>query len=132
MRHHLRIARGTDRLEAVVRMYCEGLRFEVLGRFEDHDGFDGVMLEHPGADHHLEFTTNRAAPNEASPGPDDLLVFYVPEPEWADACARAETAGFVRVAAANPYWDRSGVTFTDVDGCRVVLHAGEWPISPSG
>jgi hypothetical protein len=131
MRHHLRIARGTNRLDAVVTMYCDGLGFEVLGRFEDHDGFDGVMLGHAGAEHHLEFTTNRAVPNEVSPGPDDLLVFYVPEPEWVEACARAEGAGFVPVAAVNPYWDRSGATFTDVDGHRVVLQAGEWPLNPS-
>lgn len=132
MLRHLRIARGTDHLDAVVAMYRDGLGLEVIGRFEDHDGFDGVMLGHPGADHHFEFTTNRAAPSTASPDPEDLLVFYVPEADWADACARVAAAGFVRVAAANPYWERSGATFADVDGHRLVLHSGEWPISPSG
>ena len=45
----LRIARPTDQLDDVARMYTEGLGFEVLGRFQDHDGFDGVMLGVPGA-----------------------------------------------------------------------------------
>jgi catechol 2,3-dioxygenase-like lactoylglutathione lyase family enzyme len=133
MRHHLRVAFGTDRLDEVVAMYRDGLGFEVLGDFDDHDGFDGVMLGHLGSDHHLEFTTHRGEPAGGVPGPDDLLVFYVTDPlEWERACERAEGAGFVRVTAVNPYWERSGATYADVDGRRVVLQSGEWPLNPSG
>jgi hypothetical protein len=39
---HLRVARPTDDLEAVVRFYHDGLGLEVLFEFKDHDGFDGV------------------------------------------------------------------------------------------
>ena len=53
---HLRIARPTDNLPAVIRFYCEGLGFDRVGSFEGHDGFDGVMLAHRGAGYHLEFT----------------------------------------------------------------------------
>ena len=40
----LRVARPTDQLEEVVRFYSAGVGLEILGSFQDHDGFDGVML----------------------------------------------------------------------------------------
>ena len=55
MKAHLRVARPTDNLGQVADMYREGLGMEVLGTFEDHDGFDGVMLGTPGAEYHLEY-----------------------------------------------------------------------------
>jgi prolyl oligopeptidase len=35
-------------------------------------------------------------------------------------------AGFEPVPAFNPYWDRTGATFEDPDGYRIVLNRGEW------
>ena len=52
----LRAARPTDDIEALIRFYGDGLGLEILYRFEDHDGFDGVMLGHAGAPYHFEFT----------------------------------------------------------------------------
>ena len=42
---HLRVARPSYDLLAVVKFYRDGLGFEVLYEFKDHDGFDGVMLQ---------------------------------------------------------------------------------------
>ena len=53
---HVRIARPTDNMDAVVRFYRDGLGFEVTGSFQNHDSFDGVILAHPGAAYQLEFT----------------------------------------------------------------------------
>jgi len=54
-------------------------------------------------------------------------VFYLPdEKEWAESCQQMVSAGFRVVPSANPYWDRSGRTFEDVDGYRVVLQKGAW------
>ena len=53
---HLRVARPTDDLEAVVRFYRDGLGLDLLYEFRGHDGFDGVMLGRKGAGYHLEFT----------------------------------------------------------------------------
>jgi catechol 2,3-dioxygenase-like lactoylglutathione lyase family enzyme len=39
----LRVARPTNDLAAVVRFYRDGLGLQELFRFDDHDGFDGVM-----------------------------------------------------------------------------------------
>jgi catechol 2,3-dioxygenase-like lactoylglutathione lyase family enzyme len=123
----LRVARPARSLDAVVRFYREGLGFTVLGGFEDHAGFDGVMLGHPGAPYHLEFTLERGHEAPRSPSEDPLLVFYIPERErWQAAVRRMEAAGFPAVRSRNPYWDVRGKTFEDPDGYRVVLQQAEW------
>ncbi len=40
----LRVARPTDNLDRLIRFYRDGLGLQILYRFENHDGFDGVML----------------------------------------------------------------------------------------
>lgn len=108
-------------------MYRRGLGLAELGRFVDHDGFDGIMLGHLKHPWHLEFTRREGHTAGRAPTEDNLLVLYLPdEEEWTEACAALESAGFVRVTAFNPYWDRSGATFEDLDGYRVVLAQREW------
>jgi len=41
----VRFARHTKRFEEVVAFYREGLALPEIGRFEGHDGYDGVFLE---------------------------------------------------------------------------------------
>jgi catechol 2,3-dioxygenase-like lactoylglutathione lyase family enzyme len=123
----LRVARPTDDLHRLRAFYCDGLGFESIGSFDDHDGIDGLMLGRRGWPYHLEFTRHRGqrAPRAASP--DQLLVFYLPERgEWQAAVARMNAAGFDAVPSANPYWDRAGATFEDPDGYRIVLFNAEW------
>jgi catechol 2,3-dioxygenase-like lactoylglutathione lyase family enzyme len=127
-RAHLRVARPTDDLDAVVRFYRDGLGLVVLSEFRDHDGFDGVMLGAPGAGYHLEFTRQHGHPAGRAPTADNLLVFYLPDAAaWRAAVARLEAAGYAVVPAVNPYWDRRGRTFEDPDGYRVVLQNAPWP-----
>ncbi len=123
----MRVARPTDRLDLVAEMYRSGLGFKRLGSFEDHDGFDGVMLGPPGSGYHLEFTHHRGHEVGRAPTQDHLLVFYVSDRmAWGAQCTRMRDAGFVEVASYNPYWDRLGATFEDVDGYRVVIQNAEW------
>ena len=75
----LRVARPTDRLDEVLRFYTDGLGLIRLGAFEDHDGFDGVMLGVPGSSYHLEFTRKRGHVAGRAPTEDNLLVFYLPD-----------------------------------------------------
>ena len=56
---HLRIARPVTELERSATMYCRGLGLKEVGRFEDHQGYDGVMLGAPGLPYHFEFTRSR-------------------------------------------------------------------------
>lgn len=125
---HLRVARPTDDLDAVVRFYRDGLGFSVLGDFRDHEGFDGVMLGHPGSAYHLEFTRKAGHRVGKAPTEDNLLVFYLPDrAEWERAVARLEAHGHQPVPAFNPYWDRRGKTFADPDSYRVVIQNAPWP-----
>ena len=124
---HLRIARPTDSLSEIVRFYRDGLGFEVIGSFEDHAGFDGVMLGHPGLPYHLEFTHHRGQQVGRAPSKDNLLVFYIPESvEWQRAVDRMVAYGYQPVASYNPYWDQRGKTFEDADGYRIVLQQASW------
>ena len=127
MAPHLRIARPVADLARSTYLYCRGLGFSVLGSFEDHDGFDGIMLGMPDADYHLEFTLRRRHPVRATPTTEDLLVFYFPEvAAWRNACAVTIGAGFKQVAPINPYWERRGRSFEDPDGYRIVLQNDAW------
>jgi catechol 2,3-dioxygenase-like lactoylglutathione lyase family enzyme len=120
----VRRARQTGRLDEVVAFYRDGLGLPEIGRFADHDGYSGVMLDLPGTGAHLEFTATEHV-DVPTPHVEDLLVLYVgDESEVARLAARA---GAEPVPSANPYWDRVGVTITDPDGFRVVLVAGSWP-----
>ncbi len=124
---HLRVARPTDRMQEVVKFYRDGLGFEVLGGFEDHEGFDGVMLGHPGMGYHLEFTRQQGHAAGRAPTKDNLLIFYLPDTEaWKAAVERMQRHGYEPVTAWNPYWDQRGQTFEDADGYRVVLQNAEW------
>jgi hypothetical protein len=108
-------------------MYCRGLDFRILGSFENHEGFDGVMLGKSGSRYHFEFTYCRTHPVTPSPTPEDLVVLYIPEEaEWKTRCASMLAAGFIQVASYNPYWDIHGRTYKDPDGYRVVLQHAEW------
>jgi hypothetical protein len=127
-RAHLRVARPSDDLDAVARFYRDGLGFAVLGEFRDHDGFDGVMLGHTGANYHLEFTRRHGHEPGRAPSEEHLLVFYLPDAEeWQRAVERLVRLGHHPVASCNPYWDRRGRTFEDPDGDRVVLQNAAWP-----
>jgi hypothetical protein len=125
----LRIARPTDNLAPVVKFYEEGLGLSRLGSFQDHEGFDGVMIGVPGAPYHLEFTRSRTHQAGRAPTRDNLLVFYLPDRRvWQDTVDRMVAAGYGPVASFNPYWDRAGQTFEDPDGYRIVLQNASWPI----
>ena len=132
MEVHLRIARPVSNLEKSVQMYCKGFGLVEVGRFADHQGFDGVMLGRVGASYHFEFTFCRVHPVIPAPTPEDLIVFYLPDTsEWESACRSAVDAGFVEVRSFNPYWDQLGRTFEDHDGYRVVLQHAAWSNSRS-
>ena len=123
----MRVARPSDNLEAIADMYRRGLGFEVLGHFEDHAGFDGVILGHPTQPYHLEFTAHRGPAVGKAPNQEHLLVFYIPDCiEWESSCAQMLTAGFGQATSCNPYWNAQGRTFEDLDGYRVVLSNAAW------
>ena len=125
----LRVARPTNDLDGVVRFYRDGLGLQELYRFEDHAGFDGVMLGRPGEAYHFEFTRAHGHDAGRAPTEDNLVVFYLPDrADWDAAVARMERHGYCPVRSFNPYWDKEGVTFEDPDGYRVVLQNEAWQV----
>lgn len=127
VQHRLRIARPVRDLAATQAMYCRGLGLRVIGSFENHDGFAGVMLGMAGSNYHFEFARSRKHPVAPTPTAEDLVVFYIPmSAEWQSTCANLLAAGFRQVAAFNPYWDVRGRTYEDRDGYRIVLQNAEW------
>ena len=85
----IRLARATDRLEAIAQMYQQGLGFVRLAEFVGHEGFDGIILGHKQHPWHLEFTHHHGSRAGGSPSEDNLLVFYLPDSgQWQSACER--------------------------------------------
>jgi catechol 2,3-dioxygenase-like lactoylglutathione lyase family enzyme len=120
----VRVARPTNRLEELKKFYCEGIGLEVVGSFEGHAGYAGLMLGLPGRDYHLEFTEHEDERGKHYPPPsaDNLLVFYIPERAALERiAARLAALGYAPVAPENPYWTERGLTIPDPDGWRVVL-----------
>jgi len=114
----VRVARHTDNLEAVLAFYRDRVGLPEIGRFTDHDGYDGVFLDLPGTRTHLEFTTG-GDHCAVAPHPENLLVLYLDD---EDSVAEvAERIGEEPVKPANPYWARHAITFADPDGCHLVL-----------
>lgn len=118
---NLRIARHTDSLKEVISFYTNIIGMQILGKFEDHNGYDGVFLGYPNADWHLEFTSNNKAPQHSTDD-DDLLVIY-PDTldEYMEILERFEKAGIPRKKATNPYWNDNGALFLDPDGFGVII-----------
>ena len=79
----------------------QGLDFTVLAQFQDHDGFDGIILGHPQQPYHLEFTTQRGHQVGKAPTQDHVLVFYLPDQDGVgsrlcpDARSRVSTCPLV-------------------------------------
>jgi len=128
---HLRIARPTRSISELLPFYITGLGFEVISSFQQHNGFDGMMLGHASLPYHLEFTAQEGHDPGRAPTQDNLLVFYIPKRSaWESAIERMQGAGYSAVKSWNPYWDAdgNGKTFEDADGWRVVLWNGQWTV----
>jgi catechol 2,3-dioxygenase-like lactoylglutathione lyase family enzyme len=124
---HLRIARPVTDLARSTALYTAGLGWQLISRFDEHDGFSGVMLGDPALPWHLELTVCHMHPVAPQPTADDLLVFYLPDhAEWLARCARMQAAGFRPTETLNPWWQRAGRSFADPDGYLFVLQNGPW------
>lgn len=118
----IRVARPTGNLLNLIRFYQEGLMFERIGEFKDHQGYSGVMLGMPDASVHLEFTEFTEIKSLPRPSKDNLLVFYFKNPKDRDLYAeRLHQMGYSAVEPENPYWLANGITIEDPDGWRIVL-----------
>lgn len=120
-----RVARPTHQLAALVRFYNGILGLPVIGKFVNHNGYDGVMIGLPGATHHLEFTQHAGSSPIPAPTPEHLLVFYFDrKDEYDSIIEKLITSGCRQVAPENPYWEGKSRSFEDPDGWRIVIFDG--------
>jgi catechol 2,3-dioxygenase-like lactoylglutathione lyase family enzyme len=120
----VRVARPTDRLDALRGFYGQALGLPELGSFDAHDGYSGVLFGLPGDGLLLEFTHHEDGSPSPSPRADDLLALYFDDAAAVDALReRLAARGYRAVEPENPYWTtvEDSVTVEDPDGWRVVL-----------
>lgn len=126
----VRVARPTDKLDAVLDFYCGRLGLPQLYRARG-DGYEVAMVGLPGERYHLEFTSSAGGSPGRAPSDENLLVFYFATAEqMARVAHRLSSAGHARVALANPWWHEHGaVAFADPDEWRIVLMPSPIPLS---
>lgn len=125
----LRVARPSTDLQRTTKQWTQAWSLSVLTSFADHATFDGVILGHPHAPYHFEFTRCSSHPITPSVSDEDMTVFYYPErDEWEAACKRAEEAGWKRVVSSNVYWEEWGASWADADGYVVVAARRGWTL----
>lgn len=116
-----RIARHTNDLEQIKTFYIDILGFELLGGFENHNGYDGIFIGKSNENWHLEFTKSNEIVlfdfNE-----DDILVFYPnTKMEFDFIMDKIELKRIEFLKAKNPYWNENGKMILDPDGYRIII-----------
>lgn len=117
-----RFARHTQKIESLVYFYTSVLNFEILGKFQNHDGYDGVFLGIKGENWHLEFTQNGEKPLSKF-DEDDVLVFYPKTKKTYDEILENLKKFEVPILEAkNPYWKDKSVCFEDCDHYKIIVY----------
>ncbi|MEZ4853369.1 VOC family protein [Flavobacterium sp.] len=116
-----RFARHTNSLEKLKKFYTQVLHFEILGSFENHNGYNGIFIGKQNQNWHLEFTENQEK-IEFTFGEDDMLVFYPQtQIEYQDIINSIIENNVQLIKSKNPYWNENGKMFLDPDGYRIVV-----------
>lgn len=116
-----RFARHTNDLEQLKSFYTSVLGLELLGSFENHNGYDGIFLGKPNENWHLEFTKSNEVVS-FNYNEDDILVFYPNSKlEYELIYEKLKHYSIKTIEAKNPYWNEHGIMFLDPDGYRIVI-----------
>ena len=116
-----RFARHTNDLEQIKSFYIDILGFELLGGFENHNGYDGIFIGKSNENWHLEFTKTKEVICFDFKE-DDTLVFY-PESkmEFDLLINKLQSHEIEFIKAKNPYWNENGKMILDPDGYRILI-----------
>jgi catechol 2,3-dioxygenase-like lactoylglutathione lyase family enzyme len=116
-----RFARHTNNLEQLKSFYIDILGLELLGDFENHNGYDGVFIGKPNENWYLEFTKSDEIVT-FNFGEEDILVFYPnTKLEFELIHDKLKTNKMEFIKAKNSYWNENGKMILDPDGYRVVI-----------
>ena len=116
-----RFARHTNDLEQIKSFYIDVLGFQLLGGFENHNGYDGIFIGKSSENWHLEFTKSEEIVhfdfNE-----DDVLVFYSNSKiEFDLIMNKIQSQNIDFIKAKNPYWNENGKMILDPDGYKILI-----------
>lgn len=116
-----RFARHTNNLEQLKSFYIDILGLELLGGFENHNGYDGAFIGKSNENWHLEFTKSDEVVS-FNFGDEDILVFYPnTKLEFDLIHDRIESHSIKFIDSKNLYWNENGKMIQDPDGYRVVI-----------
>lgn len=116
-----RFARHTNNLEQLNSFYVKILGMEILGNFQDHNGYGGVFIGKQNENWHLEFTKSDEIVH-FNFGEEDVLVFYPSTRlEYNNILDRINISSIKIIEAKNPYWNENGKMLLDPDGYRIVI-----------
>jgi predicted enzyme related to lactoylglutathione lyase len=113
-------------LPSTKAFYVDAVGFGVLAQWEDHEGYDGVVLSIGNATRQLELLQQHGV--LPAPTSEDQIVLYLGSIESVDTTAeRIRQAGHEPVRSPNPYWKRDGaLCFIDPDGYWLILSPSSW------
>jgi catechol 2,3-dioxygenase-like lactoylglutathione lyase family enzyme len=120
-----RFARHTNNLEQIKSFYIDVLGLELLGGFENHNGYNGAFIGKSNENWHLEFTQSESETKHTFDD-DDILVFYPnTKLEFEVIKGNLNFHQVECIKSKNPYWNNpeisGGIMFLDPDGFRIVI-----------
>ena len=116
-----RFARHTNNLEQIKSFYIDVLGFQLLGGFENHNGYDGIFIGRANENWHLEFTKSEEIVH-FNFNDDDIIVFYPKNKIDFDLIMnKIQSQNIDFIKAKNPYWNEIGKMILDPDGYKIVI-----------
>lgn len=116
-----RFARHTNNLEQIKSFYIDVLGFQLLGGFENHNGYDGIFIGRANENWHLEFTKSDEVVF-LNFNDDDIIVFYPKNKIDFDLIMnKIQSLNIDFIKGKNPYWNENGKMILDPDGYKIVI-----------
>jgi hypothetical protein len=116
-----RFARHTNNLEQIKSFYIDVLGFQLLGGFENHNGYDGIFIGRANENWHLEFTKSEEIVH-FNFNDDNIIVFYPKNKIDFDLIMnKIQSQNIDFIKAKNPYWNENGKMILDPDGYKIVI-----------
>ena len=118
----MRVAHPTTDVERAITFWTQVVGLEKLSRFEDHEGYDGVILGNSGDQWEIEVTHHSSGLPLPSPSEEDIIVLYLNNKLAAEITDRLRHSGHPAKEHPNPYWQAMGASVhTDPDGYTLIL-----------
>jgi catechol 2,3-dioxygenase-like lactoylglutathione lyase family enzyme len=118
----MRVARPTTDIERAITFWTHVVGLEILSRFEDHEGYDGVILGNSGGQWEIEVTHHSSGMPLPSPSEEDIIVLYLNRELARGITDRLRHAGHPPKEHPNPYWQAMEASaHTDPDGYTVII-----------